>query len=199
MELKTQALDRLLEALSPALAAELDRVVQETRETLEQEFQKRLQAAVREAETSTAAAAAIQLDRSVAEAKEATRKQVSEELELQFRGKLIDATTRLSNEAAAERAKLQEQLDQWRVFAETQRQLAEASSQPEILSRFLRLAQPFADGLAVYVAKAGGLGLWKARGKMAFPEIISKETADREYYFKLIMVSGRTVGAICAA
>ena len=85
MELKTQALDRVLEALSPALAAELDRVVQETRETLEQEFQKRLQAAVREAETSTAAAAAIQLDRAVAEAKEATRKQVSEELELQFR------------------------------------------------------------------------------------------------------------------
>src|SRR5205085_5915619 len=115
------------------------------------------------------------------------------------RGKLIDATTRLSNEAAAERAKLQEQLDQWRVFAETQRQLAEASSQPEILSRFLRLAQPFAAGLAVYVTKADGLALWKSRGKGAFPEIISKETTDPEFYFRTIVVRGKTVGAVCAA
>src|SRR2546421_3263508 len=153
MELKTQALDRVLEALSPALAAELDRVVQETRETLEQEFQKRLQAAVREAETSTAAAGAIQLDRAVAEAKEATRKQVSEELELQFRGKLIDATTRLSNEAAAERAKLQEQLDQWRGFFGKQRQPSQATAPPPNPSPFLLPAHPFPPRLAPFFTK----------------------------------------------
>jgi hypothetical protein len=199
MELKTQALDRVLDALSPALAAEIDRVVQETRETLEQEFQKRLQGAVREAETATTEACTIQRDRAVAEAKEATRQQVSEALEQEFREKLIETTTKLSNEAAAERAQLQEQLDQWRVFAETQRQLAEASSQPEILSRFLRLAQPFADGLAVYVTKADGLALWKSRGKGAFPEIISQETTDPESYFRIIKVRGKAVAAICAA
>ena len=243
MELKTQALDRLLEALSPALAAELDRVVQETRETLEQEFQKRLQAAVREAETSTAAAAAIQSDRSVAEAKEATRKQVTEELEKrfnsklaetreatqrqvteelerrfnsklaetreatqrqvteelekQFSSKLSDTTAQLKGDASAERARLQEQLDQWRTFAETHAQLAEASSQPEILSRFLKLARPFAAGLGLYVAKADGLALWKGRGDGAFPDIISRETTDPESYFRTITVRDKTVAAVC--
>ena len=210
MELKTQALDRVLEALSPALAAEFDRVVQETRETLEQEFKTRLQAAVREAETATTAACQIQMDRAVEEATEAARKQVTEELQQQFRERLLDETTRLNDQASAERARLndqasterarlQEQLDQSRVFAEIQSQLAEASSQPEILSRFLRLAQPFADGLAVYVTKADGLALWKSRGKAAFPEIISQETTDPEAYFKTITVRGKTVAAICAA
>src|SRR4029077_12977831 len=87
---------------------------------------------------------------------------------------------------------------QWRVFAEAQRQLAEASSQAEILSRFLRLAEPFADGIAVYLAKADGLALWKGRGR-AFPEIISKETTDPESFFKAITVRNKTVAAICAA
>src|SRR5438270_6934296 len=68
MELKTQALDRLLEALTPALTAELDRVVAETREALEQEFQKRLQSAVREAENEVRSAAEAQLSRGVADA-----------------------------------------------------------------------------------------------------------------------------------
>jgi hypothetical protein len=199
MELKTQALDRVLEALSPALATELDRVVNETRETLEQEFQKRVQGAVREAENETTAACAIQRDRAVAEAKETTRKQVSEALEQKFREELSETTTKLSSEAAAHRAKLQEQLDQWRVFAEAQRELAESSSQSEILSRFLRLAHPFAAGLAVYVTKADGLALWKSRGKGAFPDIISQETTDPESYFRTITVRGKAVGAICAA
>ena len=218
MELKSQALDRVLDAVSPALAGELDRVIQETREKLEQEFQERLQGAVREAETATTEACAIQRDRAVAEAvaeakeatrrqvdeavteaKETTRRQVSEALEQEFREKLTETTTKLSSEAAADRTKLQEQLDQWRVFAETQRQLAEASSQPEILSRFLMLAHPFADGLAVYVTKADGLALWKSRGKGAFPEIISQETTDPESYFRIITVRGKAVAAVCAA
>jgi hypothetical protein len=84
------------------------------------------------------------------------------------------------------------------VFAEIQRQLAEASSQPEILARFLRLAEPFAEGLAVYIAKADGLALWKGRGK-AFPEIISKETTDPDSFFKTITVRGKTVAAVYAA
>ena len=198
MELKTQALDRLLEALSPALTAELDRVVGETRQALEQEFQKRLQTSVRDAETATRTAADAQLARAVAEAKEATRKQVTQELEEQFSKRLADASNQLKSEAAAERARLQQQLDQWRIFAETQRQLAEASSQPEILARFLKLAHPFAGGLGIYVAKADGLALWKSRGEGAFPEIISQETTDPESYFKAIMVRGKAVAAISA-
>jgi len=221
MELKTQALDRILEALSPALAAEFDRVVAETRQVLEQEFQKLLQSAVRDAEAATRSDAEAQLTRVVADVREATRKQVTEELEKQFSRKLADgreATRKqvteeleeqfsrkladtaalLKSDASAERARLQEQLDRWRTFAETHAQLAEASSQPEILSRFLKLACPFAAGLGLYVAKADGLALWKGRGDGAFPDIISKETTDPESYFKTITLRGKTVAAVCA-
>ena len=111
MELKTQALDRLLEALSPALAAELDRIVDETCQALEQDFQKRLQAAVGEAEASFIASAEAQLIRAVADAKETTRRQVSEELEKLFEAKLADTVTQLQRDASGERARLQEQLD----------------------------------------------------------------------------------------
>src|SRR5207247_2615513 len=93
----------------------------------------------------------------------------------------------------------EDERDQWRTFAETQRQLAEAASQPEILTRFLKLAEPFADGLAMYVIKGDGLALWKSKGKGAFPEIISKQTTDPESYFRTLSVRGKTVGALCAA
>jgi hypothetical protein len=197
MELKTQALDRVLEALSPALAAELDRVVKETREALEEDFQKRLHGAVRDAE-AMAKSAAEQLGRSIEETRETTRNQVTMELEKQFTKTLQETTEKLQSESSAERERLQEQLDQWRIFAETQQQLVESSSQSEILARFLRLTEPFAAGLAIYVAKADGLALWKDRGK-TFPEIISQETTDPEFYFRTISVRGRTVAAIYAA
>jgi len=199
MELKTQALDRVLEALSPALTAELDRVVQETRDALEQEFQERLQAAVREAEEAARATAQAEIERAIAETTDATRKAVTDELEQQFKNKLDDVVTELNNQGQAERARLQEQADQWRVFADTQRQLAEATSQPQILSRFLRLADGFAGGLAVYVTKTDGLALWKSRGERVFPEIISQETADPEFYFRTIIIRGKTVAAVYAA
>ena len=49
MELRTQAVDRLLEAVAPSLAAELDRVLLEARQQLESEFQSKLQSALRDA------------------------------------------------------------------------------------------------------------------------------------------------------
>jgi hypothetical protein len=197
MELKTKALDRLLEALSPALSAELDRVVRENTEALEEDFKKRLETAVRDAEASTREQAVGDLNRAVAEATESTRKQVTEELERKFAENLAETTTQLQTEAA-ERVLLQEQLVQWKTFADTPRQFAESSSQPEMLARFLHLAQPFAKGLAVYVAKSDGLALWKSRGKAAFPEIISQETTDPESYFRTIVVRGKTVAAVSA-
>jgi hypothetical protein len=197
MELKTQALDRVLEALSPALAAELDRVVAETQEVLEQEFQKRLQTAVREAEMATKAEADAQMARAIAETKEATKRQVTAELEERFRSRLAETTAQLNSEASTERARLQEQIDQWRIFAENERQLAEASSQPEILARFLKTAQSFAAGLGLYVTKSDGLALWKHRGNGAFPEIISQETTDPETYFRSIVVRDKVVAAVC--
>ena len=140
-----------------------------------------------------------QFQQRLAEASGAARKQATDELEEQFQRRLAETTERLKAEAAAERQQLQAQLDQWRVFAETQRQLAEASSQPEILSRFLHLADSFTGGLAVYVAKVDGLALWKSRGKGAFPAIISRDTTDPEAYFRTINVRGKAVAAVCAA
>jgi hypothetical protein len=198
MELKTQALERVLEALSPALSAELDSIVAEIQMALEQEFRGRLQTAVLEAEAATKASADAQMSRAVADAKEETKKEVTAELEERFRSRLAETTTQLKAEASTERARLQEQVDQWRVFAETQRQLAEASSQPEILARFLKTAEPFAAGLGLYVTKSDGLALWKNRGNGAFPEIISQQTTDPDTYFRPILVRGKVVGAVCA-
>lgn len=198
MELKTQALDRVLEALSPALAKELERVVKETRDELEEEFQKRLQAAIREAQISFQKDVEAQLQRSIGETRESTRKQVSEELEQRFKKTLEDATKQLQSKWSEERAHLEDQLGQWRVFAEAQRQFADASTQAEILARFMKLAEPFASGLAVYVTKADGLALWKSHGETAFPEIISEGTTDPESYFRTMSVRRKTVAAVCA-
>ena len=224
MSAKTPALDRLMETIAPALAAELDRIVQETKDAQEQEFQARLQSAVRETEAAAAAAtfaAQNDLERAVQEAThmatEETRRQTTVELEHQFAEKLNATTTQLKEEAATDRAKLEASMaemksewsgelakleddrDLWRTFAEAQRQLSEAASQPEILARFMKLSEPYADRLGLYVIKGDGLSLWKSKGKGAFPEIISKETTDPESYFRILSVRGKTVGAVCAA
>jgi hypothetical protein len=198
MELKAQALERVLEALSPALAAELDRVAAETREALEQEFQARFRTAVLETEAAAKASAEAQITCVIAETKETTEKEVAAELEERFRSRLAEITAHLNAEASAERAQLQAQVDQWRVFAEMQQQLGEASSQPEILARFLKTAQSFAAGLGLYIIKSGGLALWKHHGNGAFPEIISQQTTIPDTYFRPILVRGKVVGAVCA-
>jgi len=220
---KNPALDRVLEALSPSISAELNRVVQETRDALEKEFQSRLQTAVKDAETAAASAGQSQLAQALEQAKEETKGQVSADLHKQFEAKLQEATAslkkesgeeltkleaklkqleadskQLKDESAAERTKLQEELAQWKALAELPEELSRASSQPEILLKFLRLTQPFAQSLAVYVTKKDGLGLWKSRGKSVFPDIISQDTTDPESYFRALSVRGKSVGAICA-
>lgn len=224
MELKPQGLDRLMEALSPAFAAELERAAQESREQLEREFEGRLQSAVQEAEAAAraaeqaAAAAELQrvtaesdekLQRAVAEATanaaaeakeaaESARQEATRELEQQFQQRLDETTNQIKAKAAQERARIEEQLGQWQTFVEAQQQLGEASSQPEMLSRFMRLSQSFAAGVAIYTAKADGLALWKSRGQTAFPDIISKETTDPDSFFRTISMRGKVVVGICA-
>jgi hypothetical protein len=210
MEVKTQDLERVLEALSPTLAAELNRVARETRESLEREFQISLQtaiqAAVRDAESTSALKAHAELERAVEAAKDETRRQVTAELESHSDGRIRDERTKFEetaaqrkHEALLELSKVETERDQWRMFAETQQQLALATSQKEILARFLRIAEPFANGLAVYVSKGEGLSLWKSIGAGAFPEIISRQTTDPDSYFRSLSVRGQSVGAISAA
>ena len=201
MELLTQALDRVLDALSPALAAELDRLISETRQVLEAEFQKRLQAAVRDAESGAQSRVEQELERVIRNAQDEVRQQVTQQLQTQFARALEEKTSQLQqiqSDAAVERNRLQEQAQRWRIFADAQHQLADVSSQPEILSRFLRLAEPFAADLAIYTSKADGLALWKRRGQHVFPNIISEQTRDPEFYFKQVIVRGKAVGAVAA-
>ncbi|MBI4472301.1 MAG: hypothetical protein HY646_06510 [Acidobacteria bacterium] len=199
MSTRAHAVDRLLEALSPTLSAELERIINETKDDLEKDFQKRLEAALREAENAAHREAQAAIQKAAAEADANARKKTTEELEEKFRKQLEEATNKIRSEFGTERARLEEQLNQWRAFAEAQRQLADASSQPEILVRFLKIAEPFAAGLAVYVAKADGLAMYKSRGKAPFPEIVSQETIDPEFFFKTVTVRGKTVAAVCAA
>jgi hypothetical protein len=198
MELKTQALDRVLEALTPALAKELERFAQETREEIEQEFNNRLQAAVHDAQVALQREVEAEFQRRIAETREATRKQVTEEIEERFKTTLEEQINKIRTETAAERRAFEDELGKWRVFAQAQRQFSEASTQAEILARFLKLAEPFASGLAVYVAKAEGLALWKSRGDAAFPEIVSEGSTDPESYYRTMQVRGKVVAAVCA-
>ena len=62
----------------------------------------------------------------------------------------------------------------------------------------MKLSESFAPGIAVYVAKADGLALWKSRGSASFPEIISQQSTDPESFFKIISVRGKTVAAVSA-
>ena len=182
MNVKTEALDRVLEALSPALTTELDRLVEETRETLEQEFQIRLQAATRDAETMGTSAAQLQLERVIEEVKKETRQQVTAELAQQLtqrieaattqarieaaeeRTRLEAAMTQLQDEWSAERAKLQAQVDEWKTLAEAQRQFSEASSQPDSfgwLSPLRRVWRSISrKPMALRCGKAGGTELF---------------------------------------
>jgi hypothetical protein len=202
-ELKTLALDRLLEAITPSLGAELDSIIADVHRKLEIESQERLEAGIREAEAAAQVAGPVQLEQAIAAAREETRKEITKEvgekLEQEFKKALDETAVRLRSEAAAEHTRLQEEIDHWRVLAEAPQQLAQASSQAEILARLLRLAEPFAAGLAIYVTKAEGFLLWKSRGKTIFPEIVSENAKDPELYFKVITVRGKKVAAVCAA
>jgi hypothetical protein len=116
-----------------------------------------------------------------------------------------EAEKRLKKEAseAAERWKEQDeertrQVDRWRLLAEFSRRIGDASSQGEILSRFLRAAEQFSDGVALYLNKPEGLELWKSGGEKAFPDVISEETIDPEWYFSKVVVRDKTVAAVCA-
>ena len=198
MELRTLGIDRVLEALAPTLSAEIERMLQEKQQSLELEFQKRLQGAVRDSEAATQRLAEVQREEAVQSASDNVRRQTTEELQAQFRKTLQDATDKLQTEFATERKRLAEQLDEWRLFADAQRQLVEAGSQTEILVRFLKLAERFAPSIAVYIAKSDGLALWKARGDAAFPPIVSQGTIDPEWFFRQINVREKLVAAVCA-
>ena len=266
-------LDRLLAAASPAMAEELDRIMQESRASLEVEFNVRLKKALLEQEVDFRAKAEDERRQAVEETEKAVRAGVAAKLEAQFKADLTsqldELRTRLEDEArqaidaskaeheqrvereresvrlgvtaemearfkgdlqtrleqlrssleqeareAEERWKkesseaagrwkeqdeeLTRQVDRWRLLAEFSRRIGDASSQVEILARFLRAAEQFSVGVALYLNKPEGLELWKSCGEKAFPELISEETIDPEWHFSKIVVRDKTIAAVCA-
>jgi hypothetical protein len=209
MELPKQS-DRLLESLAPLLTAEMERVKEESRQQMESEYQERLQSALREAELATLHLAEVRQEEAVIEAREATRIQLTEGFSEQLHYNLQQLREEMSAKAnddmkaafanwATERASLQEQLSRWHTYADAQRQLTESPSQPEIVTRLIKLSEPFAESLAFYISKSDGLALWKARGGRAFPQMISRDTIDPDLYFKTAVVRGKVIAAVCAA
>ena len=209
MELRAQAVDRLLEALSPSLTAELERLLEESRQQFEEAFQSRLETALRDSELATLHLAEVRLEESVMEARETMRIQLTEGFAEQLQIAMQQVRDEMSAKSdeemksafanwAVERASLQEQLSRWHANAEAQRQLSQCTSQSEIVTLLFKLSEPFAESLAFYVAKPDGLALWKSRGKKAFPALISRDTIDPDFYFKPAVVRNKTVAAVCA-
>jgi hypothetical protein len=224
MELKTQTVDKILEALAPALSAELERVLQEARQQQEEEFRKRLEGAKQDAEKAVLQLADAEKAKALADARAKmtaefqaqkdsaiadSREKVSADMRNAFQETLRQTIDQLGAEFAkqsqasaehweTERGRLQDQANLWRLYAEAPQQLSDSGSQAEMLTRFLNLVEPFAEAVAVYVAKADGLALWKSRGKGAFSDLVSKDTIDPESFFRALVVRERTVAAVCA-
>jgi chromosome segregation ATPase len=186
MDLRTEGLDKILEPLAPAMSADVARVLEAARRELEAEFRTRVQTLQREVETAAARLAEIQQDE--------MRSKLREQLTAEFNERMRASEQQWENE----KSRLQDQVNLWRTYAEAQRQMAEGRSQVDVLSHFLDRVETFAPAVALYVSKADGLTLWKARGKGAFPAVVSENTIDPEAYFRLIVVREKTVAAVCA-
>jgi hypothetical protein len=205
MPIHTKDKEKAIELADPSLSAELGRILDSARQQLEEAFRKRLESAVLDAGSTATKLAEAEREQALIEA----RQQISADLRGQFDQTIQQTTTRMEAEfeqrmnasAAeweAEKARLLEEMSVLRTYADAQHQMGESRSQTEILGHFLDGAEAFAPNLAVYVAKADGLALWKTRGLTAFPDVVSKETIDPEAYFKPIVVRERTVAAVCA-
>lgn len=178
-------LDRILQAISPALAFELQRIVEETRQSLETEYDGRLKAA----ETVRQQA----VDRAIEQTRASVHAQFTQKLATND-----EALKKAATEWGTERERLKKEIQQLRTFVDAQNQLADARSQPEMLARWLQFAEPFARSIAVYIAKDDGLSFWKSRGDAVFPEIISEQITDPESFFRPIIVRDKTVAAVSA-
>jgi len=209
MELRAQDVDRLMEALAPSLAAELEKILAESRQRFEDEFEARMQTALRDAELATLHLAEVRLEEAVGQAREEMRVQLMdgfpEQLNLamqrvreEMSAKADEAMKAAFANWAQERTTLQEQLSKWHAYADAQHQLSQCTSQTEIVNRLFKLCEPFAESFAFYVSKADGLALWKSGGSRVFPKLVSPDTIDPDLYFKPAVVRDKVVAAVCA-
>ena len=202
--------DRLLNALSPALSAELERMLEEFRGSLDAEANVRLKKALLDKEAEFRARAEEEERRVREETSGQVRAEVTTELEARFKsdlaaelealkGRLKQGAQEAKERWKQERLELIAETERWRLLAEFHRRVGDATSQVEILRRFVAAAERLSEGVALYLNKPDGLALWNTQGEAAaFPELISEDTIDPEWYFAPIVVQSRTVAAVCA-
>jgi len=198
MELEARDTERSSDSNEPALSEELGRIFGTARRAIEEEFRKRLAEAgstEREQALTDARLQSQELQRQFDE----TLQQTTSRLESESAQRMAEFAQRMTASAAeweAEKARLTDELKVLRVLVDAQRKMAESGSQIEILGHFLDHAETFAPNLAVYVARADGLALWKTRGSAAFPGVLPKNPIDSEAYFKPIVVRDRTIAGV---
>lgn len=206
----TVSLHRLLRAVSPALEAELERIFEEQKEKLVGEAEERLRTALLEQEAELKTRAGAEQARVLAETADRIRRETAGELESQFEQKLAaelralkDRLDQASQEAQSlwqrERAELGEESARWRALAEFFARTGEIRSQAGILRQFLEAAHHFAGSVALYLERPGGLGLWGGDEGSAFPELVSEETRDPDWYWVPITIRSRTVLTVAAS
>jgi hypothetical protein len=203
------SVDRLLEAVGPHFSIELDRMLEEFRATLEAEANVRLKKALLDKEVEYRARAAEDEERIREETGQTVRAEVTAELEARFKdhlaGELDGLKQTLQNEAREasqqwkqERLELIAEAESWRLMADFHRRVGDAASQTEILRRFLVTAEHLSEGVAIYLNKPDGLALWNAQGDTIFPDLVSEDTIDPEWFFTPIVVQSKTIAAVCA-
>jgi hypothetical protein len=201
--------DRLIQALSPALSAEFSLVLGEQKEKLLAEANVQLRKALIDKETELQTAYEAEQVRVLAEASEKVRIDVTGTLESQFEEKLSkelrslkdrldEASGRAEMAWQQERAQLTDEASRWRVLADFHRRTGAVISQAEILKRFLKAGEHYAGAVVLYLNKPDGFRRWEGDDS-AFPEIVSEDTRDPEWYWAPVAVRSRTVLAVCAA
>jgi hypothetical protein len=210
--------DRLISSAQPALAAELNNILDELRSRFESESEVRLTKALLEKDIEHKAELERVRQAMAADAESAVEAKLDEvrtRLEADHEARLGEQlSSRLAAlgeqkdaeaQAAAEtwnehQMVLERKLERWRTLAEYHSKIGESSSQLEILRRFLLSGSRFASGVAVYLQKADGLSLWKSEGDGAvFPEVASEGSIDPEWFYSTVVVRGKTVAAVSAA
>lgn len=216
---------RLMEAITPSLQSELEKIRSESRADLAEEYEKRFQDKLAEAAAgaqSRMEALREQVRTELAgEFESAQRASLTAELQSRFDEEmrvksdelrtLMDAAANWGHERdewARERSDLTDRVEHsdvqsrlWRGVAESIIGFDDAVSQTDLLLRFMKATQALAPTLGIYLAKGNdGLSLWKSRGPLeAFPAMLSEQTADPDNTFQPISVRGKLVAAVYAS
>jgi hypothetical protein len=201
---------RLLRAVSPAMEAELGRVIDEYRAKLQAEATVQLRKALIDKEAELKTRSEAECARARAETAEKVRQELTRELESRFEKRLAaelsaqDARFHQDARQAElgwekEHSGLRDDAARWRVLAEFLVSTGAAVSQTGILRQFLRAAGHFSGAVVLYLDRAGGLARWGTEGAAsAFPELVSEDTKDPDWFWVPVTVRRRmvvTVGA----